>query len=72
MRKLGRDYKTVRNGRGTMLEIGPESYISVGQGGKEIMMRGDGMVIAFPSWRDMISAVDVSRASYYMGDRLEK
>lgn len=70
--KLGRDYKTVRNSRGTWLEIGPESYISVGQGGKEVMMRGGGMVIAFPSWEDIISAIDVSRSPYYKGDGAEK
>lgn len=65
-------YKIVRNGRGTTLEIGRGRYLSVGQDGKDVMIRGNGMVAAFPSWEDFVSAIDISQSSYYICDRPEK
>ena len=57
-------YKTVRNGRGTCLEIGEESYLLVGKGGEEVMVRGKGLAAAFDSWEALLGALDMSRASY--------
>ena len=57
-------YKTVGNGRGTCLEIGAESYLLVGKGGKEVVVRGKGVVAAFDSWEAFLGALYMSRASY--------
>ena len=62
---MGSNYKIVRNGRGTSLEIGPESYASIGKGGRDVMVRGGGILLAFPSWEELLSAVNVEKASYY-------
>ena len=60
--------KTVGNGRGTCLEIGPESYLSVGKGGQNAMVRGKGVVAAFDSWEALVEALDRSKASYVRED----
>ena len=44
---MSRNYKTVKNGRGTDLMIGEGKYVSVGAGGTDITIRGDGKVLAF-------------------------
>ena len=61
---MSAQYKTVRNGRGTCLEIGAESYLLVGKGGEEVMVRGKGVVAAFDSWEAFLGALDMSGASY--------
>ena len=55
-------YKTVRNGRGTCLEIGKGSDLLVGKGGGH--GQGKGLAAAFDSWEALLGALDMSRASY--------
>lgn len=62
---MGKNYKTVKNGRGTELVIDDQRYISVGMGGTDVTIRGDGMVLSFDRWDDFISAVNVEKAAYY-------
>ena len=62
---MGKNYRTVRNSHGIKVEIGPGKYLSVGRDGKNVMIRGNGMEIVFPSWEMLISAIDVSRSFCY-------
>ena len=55
--------KTVGNGRGTCLEIGPESYLSVGKGGQNAMVIGKGDVAALDSCEALVGALPRIRAS---------
>lgn len=68
---MKRNYKTVGNGNGTRLEIGPGESLSVGQEGRKVIVRGNGMEMAFSSWKDLVSAIDVSRSFYCKSDRPE-
>ena len=52
--RMGRNYKTVRNGKGTELMIGEGKYISTGAEGTDIIIRGDGKVLAFDGWNDLV------------------
>lgn len=68
---MSRHYKTIKNGKGTILVIRDEtedraanSYISIGPNGTDIMIRGAGTVLAFDRWEDLISAIDASKAVY--------
>lgn len=65
-------YKTVMNGRGTCLEIGQGEYISVGQEGLDVMIRGNGLVVAFPTWEDLVLAINVGKASYHEHVRMDR
>ena len=47
---MGRNYKTVKNGRGTELVIGEGKYISVGLDGTDITIRGNGNVIKLSAY----------------------
>ncbi len=60
--------KEIKNGRGTTLIIGPESYLSVGPGGTDVMIRGNGKALAFDNWEDLIDAVDTGKHAYRMTD----
>lgn len=59
------EYKTVRNGRGTSLEIGPEAYIRVGKGGEDVMIRGGGTVAAFDTWDGLTAAIAAESSACY-------
>lgn len=65
---VARNYKSVKNGRGTTLEISPLQYISVGKDGMDVTIRGNGKVIAFDSWDDFVNAVDEKKAAYHVHD----
>lgn len=70
------NYKEIRNGKGTTLVISDEeykeAYISVGPNGDNVMIRGEGTVIAFPTWKDLISALEHSpKASYVSHDKID-
>lgn len=66
------NHKTITNGNGTDLMITEDSYINIGKDGKNIMLRGDGIVIAFNKWEDLVHAIDVSKASYISNDNPEQ
>lgn len=69
---MSRHYKPINNGYGTELTIktgtDDSAYISIGKDGTDIMLRGDGKVIAFDNWSDLINAIDVSKATYHIDD----
>ncbi len=65
---MGRHYKDVKNGRGTDLNIGPGKYISVGPGGTDITVRGNGKVLAFDNWKDFVDAIDQEKSAYHSSD----
>ena len=44
---MSKNYKTVKNGRGTDFMIGQGKYVSIRAGGTDITIRGDGKVLAF-------------------------
>jgi len=69
--KTGRNYKTVRNGRGTDLVIGKGKYLSVGPGGTDITIRGDGKVLAFDDWAGLMDAINGEKAVYCKCDLLD-
>lgn len=54
-------YKIVRNGRGTNLTISEEMYITVGNKGENIMLRGDGKVFGFDDWSNFLAAIKPSK-----------
>lgn len=66
--RMGRNYKTIRNGRGTELMIGEGKYISAGAGGTDITIRGDGKVLAFGEWNDLVNAINEDKAVYCKHD----
>ncbi len=66
--RMGRNYKTIRNGRGTELMIGEGKYISAGAGGTDINIRGDGKVLAFDGWNDLVNAINEDKAVYCKHD----
>ena len=43
---MGRDYKIVKNGRGTDFMIGQGKYVSIRADGTDIIITGDGKVLA--------------------------
>lgn len=67
-------YKEIKVGKGTTLvvrEKGNEfcsAYISIGSNGKDIKLRGNGKVIAFDDWDDLIAAIDENKAAYVKKD----
>ena len=65
---MGRDYKIVKNGRGTDLMIGEGKYVSVGAGGTDITIRGDGKILAFDDWIGLMDAIDEDKAVYCKHD----
>lgn len=65
---MSRHYKEVKNGRGTTLTIGPDAYLSVGYSGEDVMIRGDGKVVAFDSWKDFVNAIDSEKSTYHKCD----
>ena len=69
---MGRDYKNIRNGKGTDLIIDNDKYISVGRCGENVTVRGNGLDIAFNGWFDFMAAIDVGKAVYYSYDRSSK
>lgn len=65
---MGSHYKDVKNGKGTDLIIGRGKYISVGPGGTDVTVRGNGKVLAFDSWSDFIDAIDAGKSAYHSCD----
>ena len=65
---MSRDYKTVKNGRGTDLIIGEGKYVSVGAGGTDITIKGDGKVLAFDDWNGLIDTINEDEAVYCKHD----
>lgn len=70
--KLSSHYKSIRNGKGTELWIGKETYLSVGKNGTDVMIRGNGIVVAFDDWNNFINAIDCKKAVYYHQDKVQK
>ena len=66
---MSEKFKTVRNATGTVLTIGPASYISVGKNGEGFRIRGNGQVFTFDKWNELIDAIDAEKATYYGEDR---
>lgn len=62
---MSRNYKVVKNGNGTQLNISEESYISIGKNGNDIMIGCNGKCIAFDDFEKMFAAFDTKKASYY-------
>ena len=65
---MSKNYKTVKNGRGTDLLIGEGKYISVGAGGADVTIRGDGKVLAFDDWNGLMDAINEDKAVYCKRD----
>lgn len=65
---MSRNYKDVKNGRGTNLTIAPGKYISVGPGGTDVTVRGNGKVLAFDNWSDFVDAIDHEKSTYHSCD----
>ena len=65
---MSRRYKTVKNGKGTNLTIGPDEYISIGPKGLDVTIRGNGKVVAFDEWDDLVDAIDIEKAAYFCKD----
>ena len=65
---MSKNYKTVKNGRGTDLMIGEGKYILVGAGGADVTIRGDGKVLAFDDWNGLMDAIDEDKAVYCKRD----
>lgn len=61
---LSRNYKEIKNGNGTTVQINQNDYISIGRGGESIMLRCKGRGLAFPTWEQFVDAVDQSKCSY--------
>lgn len=40
-------------------------YVSIGPNGTDIMIRGNGRVLAFNSWKDLVAAISPENAVYY-------
>jgi hypothetical protein len=66
--RMGRNYKTVRNGKGTELIIGEGKYISAGAEGKNVTIRGNGKMLAFDGWDDLVNAINEDKAVYCKHD----
>lgn len=66
---MSANYKTVKNGYGTKLEIGPGRYISIGRDGNHVVVRGNGRTVGFPSWEAFVSAIDVRKSSYCVSEK---
>lgn len=62
-------YKEVKNGNGTELIISEEEYISAGRKGEDVMIRGNGKVMAFKDWSSLIDAMDSGKADYRLDDK---
>lgn len=62
-------YKEIKNGRGTNLTIAEDSYISVGQNGNDVTIRGAGKVMGFDTWEQFISSINKSNANYVSKDK---
>lgn len=65
---MSRHFKEVKNGNGTVLTIGPVKYISIGPKGSDVTIRGNGKVVAFDKWDDLIDAIDIEKAAYVCSD----
>lgn len=62
-------YKLVHNGRGTVLSVDSVNYIAVGPNGENISIRGNGKLIFFDSWEDLVAAIDEKKARYCERDK---
>lgn len=67
-------YKRVHNQKGTELiiregtDIFKDSYLSVGADGKDVMIRGAGLVYAFDTWEQFLLAINPEKAVYVCDD----
>ena len=68
---MSANHKNVMLGKGATLYIGPGKYISARRGGTDVVIRGNGKVIAFDTWEDLIEAIDTDKSSYYKEDNYE-
>lgn len=65
---MSRHYNEVKNGKGTNLIIGQGKYISVGPEGTDVTIRGNGKVVAFDKWEDLIESIDIGKTAYFCCD----
>lgn len=75
---MSRHFREILNGNDTTLNIKPceevshiseSSYISVGPGGTDVMVRGSGKVLAFDTWEQLVNAIDIKQAAYACEDK---
>jgi len=66
--RLSTHYKSASNGNGTELTIETGKYLSVRKNGTDIMIIGNGIVLAFDDWDSFINAIDHRKATYYHQD----
>lgn len=50
-------HKEIKVGRGTDLHVSGDSYISIGEGGENISIRGAGRVFCFDTWDELIDVI---------------
>lgn len=43
-------------------------YLSVGKGGGDVTIRGNGRVIAFDNWDDFVDAIDITKSVWARDD----
>lgn len=61
-------HRELKNGRGTDLTISEGQYLSVGKNGKDVTIRGNGRVIAFDKWDDLVDAIDITKSVWARDD----
>lgn len=61
-------YRELKNGRGTDLTISEGRYLSVGKNGNDVTIRGNGRVIAFDKWDDLVDAIDITKSVWARDD----
>ncbi len=65
-------YKSIRNSKGTEVWIRKGRYLSIGKNGTDIMIRGNGIVVAFDDWDSFINAIDYTKAVYCYQEKMQE
>jgi rubrerythrin len=60
---VSRNYKEIRNGNGTTVQINQDDYISIGRSGEHIIPHCKYKVLVFSTWEQFIAAVDQSKCN---------
>lgn len=70
--ELSSHYKNIRNSKGTEVWIGKGRYLSIGKNGTDIMIRGNGIVVAFDDWDSFINSIDCKKAVYCYQEKMQE
>lgn len=70
--ELSSHYKSIKNSKGTEVWIGKRKYLSIGKNGTDIMIRGNGIVVAFDDWDSFINAIDCKKAVYCYQEKMQE